>query len=165
MQGTLKHANHAFESFYNIDSKILILGSFPSVKSRENGFYYMNKTNRFWSVLSNIYNEDFININIDKKKELLNKYHIALSDCIYECDIIGSSDSSITNIKLMDIDTIINNSNIEYIYCNGNKSYELFIKYFNKYNNIVTKLPSTSAANAKMRLDDLIKEWKEIKNE
>ena len=108
MQGTLKHANHAFESFYNIDSKILILGSFPSVKSRENGFYYMNKTNRFWSVLSNIYNEDFININIDKKKELLNKYHIALSDCIYECDIIGSSDSSITNIKLMDIDTIIN---------------------------------------------------------
>ena len=159
------HANHTFESVYNKESKVLILGSFPSVKSREIGFYYMYKYNRFWQVLSNIYDKDFIDNDIDHKKELLEKYHIALSDVIWECDIIGSSDNSIDNIKLTNIEEIINNSNIKYIYCNGKLAYNLFLKYFNKYQDLVHCLPSTSSSNAKWKLDDLINEWKVIKHE
>ena len=162
MQRIKETQNHTFPTFLNPDSNILILGSFPSVKSREYGFYYMNKNNRFWDVLSNIYNCDFNNRDINIKKELLTKYHIALSDVIESCKISGSSDASISDIKLMDIDGIINNSNIKKIYCNGKTSFNLFMKYFYKYKEFVTLLPSTSSANAKFRLDDLINEWRII---
>ena len=103
MQRIKETQNHTFPTFLNPDSNVLILGSFPSVKSREYGFYYMNKNNRFWDVLSYIYNCDFNSRDINIKKELLTKYHIALSDVIESCKISGSSDASISDIKLMDL--------------------------------------------------------------
>jgi len=155
--------NHSFKSFYNKDSEILILGSFPSVKSREKSFYYMNKTNRFWKVLGILFDNDFENENIIRKKELLSKYKIALYDVIEECEIIGSSDSSIKNVKPIDLQEIIDESNIKKIFINGATAYKYFEKYFKEYLNMCTKLPSTSAANAKMKIDDLLKQWSIIK--
>lgn len=154
---------HNFKPIYNKDSRILILGSFPSVKSRENNFYYMNKYNRFWKILENFYNIPFTIYNNEEKTEVLLKLNIAIYDVIYSCDIEGSSDSSIKNVVPADIKTIIESSKIEKVYLNGNKAFELFKKYFKEYISIAKVLPSTSPANARFKLEDLLEEWKEIK--
>lgn len=152
---------HPFEAVYNNDSKILILGSFPSVKSREINFYYGHPQNRFWKILENIYNEKIDN-NIEIKKEFLLKNNIALWDTIKSCEITGSSDSSIKNAIPNDIENLIHTTNIKAIFCNGNTSYKLFMKYFkDKINIPIICLPSSSPANAKFSLSDLTKIWKE----
>lgn len=153
---------HPFSPIYNKDSRILILGSFPSVKSREINFYYGHPQNRFWKILENIYNEKIDN-NIEQKKEFLLKNNIALWDVIKNCEIEGSSDSSIKNAVPNDIEVLINKTNIKIICCNGNTSYKLFMKYFkNKITTIpVICLPSSSPANAKFSLDTLTNIWKE----
>ena len=155
---------HPLEVLKNKESKILILGSFPSVKSREQNFFYMNKTNRFYKVLSVIFDEDFYTVSVKKKKELLLKYNIALYDVIKECEISNSSDSSISNVIPSDIQEIIKSTNVKTIFINGNKAYELFCKYNPSLISISIKLPSTSSANAKMKLDDLIDKWKIIRS-
>lgn len=155
--------NHSFPIFINKDSKILILGSFPSVKSREESFYYMHKQNRFYKILSNLFNEDFYNVDINKKKELLNKYNIALYDVIESCEIENSSDETIKNEEPSNIKEYIKNTNIRHIFINGNKAKELFIKYNKDLINITTFLPSTSARNARFNLDKLTNEYKIIK--
>lgn len=158
----IKKEIHSINPIISKDSKILILGSFPSVKSRENNFFYMHPQNRFWRILSNLYNEDFVNCSTSQKRELCLKHHIAIYDVINSCTIIGSSDSSIENVVPNNIKDLIKNTNINKIFCNGNKAYSLFLKY----NNIdipVYLLPSSSPANAKMRLDELIKIWNIIK--
>ena len=91
--------NHSFPIFIDSNSKILILGSFPSVKSREEDFYYMHKQNRFYKILSNLFNEDFYNVDINIKKALLSKYHIALYDVIESCEIENSNDETIKNVE------------------------------------------------------------------
>ncbi len=152
---------HPFKPVFDNNSNILILGSFPSVKSREINFYYGHSQNRFWKILENIYNEK-INNNIEKKKEFLLKNNIALWDVIKTCEITGSSDSSIKNAIPNDIEDLITKTNIEIIFCNGNTSYNLFIKYFkDKITVPVICLPSSSPANAKFSLDDLTKIWRE----
>lgn len=152
---------HPFEAVYNNDSKILILGSFPSVKSREINFYYGHPQNRFWKILENIYNEKIDN-NIESKKEFLLRNNIALWDTIKSCEITGSSDSSIKNAIPNDIETLIQKTNIKAIFCNGNTSYKLFMKYFkNKINIPIICLPSSSPANAKFSLESLTEIWKE----
>lgn len=145
--------SHPFEPVIDNHSNILILGSFPSVKSREVSFYYGNKNNRFFKVLSNIFHEDFYHVDIETKKKLLSKYHIALFDVIKSCDIKGSSDSSITNVVVNDIEDLLQRYPIKKIIVNGNKAYELFTKYFPNLE--VTLLPSTSSANAKYSLEEL----------
>lgn len=151
---------HPFEAVYNNDSKILILGSFPSVKSREINFYYGHPQNRFWKILENIYNEKIDN-NIERKKEFLLRNNIALWDTIKSCEITGSSDSSIKNAIPNDIENLIHTTNIKAIFCNGNTSYKLFMKYFkDKINIPIICLPSSSPANAKFSLIDLTKIWK-----
>lgn len=155
---------HPLEVLKNSESKVLILGSFPSVKSREQNFFYMNKTNRFYQVLSSLFNEDFYNVSIEEKKELLLKHYIALYDVIKECEIINSSDSSISNVVPSNIKKIIKSTNIKTIFINGNKAYELFCKYNPSLISMSFKLPSTSSANAKMKLEDLINKWKIIKS-
>lgn len=124
----MKRVEHTFDAFYNEDSELLILGSMPSVKSREIGFYYMHPQNRFWKVLSIVFNEE-IGSSIEEKKIFLNKHKIALWDVVKSCDIDGSSDSSIKNIEINDISMIIKRSNIKRIYTTGKKSYELYNKY------------------------------------
>ena len=155
--------NHSFSIFIDSNSKILILGSFPSVKSREEDFYYMHKQNRFYKILSNLFNEDFYNVDINIKKELLSKYHIALYDVIESCEIENSNDETIKNVEPSNINEYIKNTNIKHIFINGNKAKELFIKYNNDLINMTTFLPSTSARNARFNLEKLTNEYKVIK--
>ena len=151
--------------FINKDSNVLILGSFPSVKSREEGFYYAHKQNRFFKVLSSIFLEEEP-ITIEERKEFLIRHNIALYDVIYSCSIIGSSDSSIKDVVPIDIENILKEyPNIKVIGINGKKAQSLFNKYIKENINRDIKLiylPSTSPANAKMKLDDLVKEYKKL---
>lgn len=153
-----RHVEHTFGPVYDSESRILILGSFPSVKSREISFYYGHPQNRFWKLLSLLFNEE-----IKDKKTFLLKHHIALFDVIESCDIIGSSDTSIRNVKPNDLSLIINNSKIETVYLNGSKAYELYKKYCaDKYDIDAIKLPSTSPANAAYSIEKLYNEWRMI---
>ena len=154
---------HSFPIFINNESKILILGSFPSVKSRELDFYYMHKQNRFYKILSNLFNEDFYNASIEEKKILLKKYKIALYDVVEECEILNSNDESIGNVIPSPIKDLIKNTDIKHIFINGSKAKELFIKYNKDLLNVTSFLPSTSARNARYNLDALTKEYQIIK--
>lgn len=152
---------HTLKPIYNKNSKILILGSIPSIKSRENNFYYAHKQNRFWNVLNILFKTD-LKTNEEKIEFLLTK-NIALFDVIKECDINGSSDSSIKNIKVNDLEYIINNSNIKYIFLTGKTAYNLYKKYFNNLNIDYYYLPSPSSANATYSREKLVDEYKIIK--
>ena len=155
--------NHTFDPVYNKESRVLILGSFPSVKSREIAFYYGHPQNRFWKILETIYNEE-IPKDIDGKKSFLLKHHLALWDVIESCDIKGSSDSSIKDVIPNDLNIIFKESKIEQIFVNGNKAYDLYMKYcYKKYKREVVKLPSTSPANASYSLEKLLEKWQVIK--
>lgn len=123
-----EHITHSFEPVYDRNSKILILGTLPSVKSRENNFYYGHKQNRFWKVLAHILNEP-VPESTDEKKQMLLKHNIAIWDVIQSCDIRGSSDSSIKNVEPTDIRKILDNSDVKYIFTNGNKAGQLYKKY------------------------------------
>ena len=158
------HLTHTLPIFINEDSEILILGSFPSVKSREVMFYYGHPQNRFFRVLGSLFNEDAPETVADRKA-FLKRHKIALYDVIEECDIEGSSDSSIRNVKPIDISSILRKyKNIKVIGITGNTAKYYFDKYLlDKVGNIkVVYLPSTSPANAKMNLDTLVDKYKEI---
>jgi len=147
---------HPFPPLYDKRSKVLILGSFPSVKSRENNFFYGHPQNRFWKVISAVLGEKFPE-NIEEKKHLLLSHNIALWDSIASCDIKGSSDASISNVVPNDLSEIFDNADIAAIFCNGKKAFELYRKYIEPVNGIkATSLPSTSPANAACSLDKLI---------
>lgn len=156
---------HPIEPIYNENSQILILGSFPSVKSREEGFFYGHPQNRFWRVLSAVYEEE-TPINVEDKKQFLLKNHIAVWDVIAACDIVGSSDSSIKNVIPNDLHRILECSSIEKIFVNGKKAEQLYKKYMeHKIARPAVCLPSTSPANAAWSLEKLVEVWgMEIKN-
>lgn len=158
-----QHAEHEFGPVYDQNSRVLILGSFPSVKSREQQFYYGHPQNRFWKMITAVYGEK-IPENIQEKKDLLLRNRIALWDVIESCDIIGSSDSSIRNVKLNPIERIVRETEIELICCNGEKSYRLFLRYHQELASAVPvfRMPSTSPANAACTLERLIAEWGEL---
>lgn len=155
----MSREEHTLEPIFDKNSKTLILGSFPSVESREVGMYFANKTNRFWYIISSVYKEKIT----DRRKFIL-KHHLALWDVIESCNISYSNDSSIKNVKVNDIGKIISKSKIKHIFLLGKKAYELYYKYL--YKEIGIKgiyLPSTSGANTKMSYFDLIEEYKIIK--
>lgn len=154
---------HPFEALYNKDSKILILGSFPSVKSREQKFFYGHRQNRFWAVTAKVFGCE-IPQTIEEKKAFLHKNKIALWDVIGECDITGSSDSSIKNVKANDLSKIFAASDIKAVFVNGKTA----LKYYNIYTRDAVGrnaicLPSTSPANAAWSIDRLVEAWKVIK--
>ncbi len=154
---------HPIPPLYDKNSRVLILGSFPSVKSREAQFFYGHPQNRFWKVIAAVLDEEVPN-TIPEKKALLKRNKIALWDVIHSCDITGSSDSSIKNVTPNDLKTILDNSNVEAIYVNG-KTAE---KYYKKYTEKIIErsaicLPSTSPANAAWNMEKLIDAWKIIK--
>ena len=154
--------SHEFGPYINKDSEVLILGSIPSVKSREYGFYYMHPQNRFWKILSSLFDEAFPETILDKK-QLLFKYKIALWDVIESCEINGSSDSSIKNPKINDIKKLIEETNITTIFTTGRKAFDLYNKYC--LENVGIKaiyLPSTSGANAKESSSSLIEKYEII---
>lgn len=153
---------HPFPPLYDEESRILILGSFPSVKSREQAFFYGHPQNRFWKTLSAVLGVE-LPVTIEEKSRMLHENHIALWDVIKSCDIIGSSDSSIKNVVPNDLTEIIKTGKIQKIYCNGAKSHEYFKKYQEKTLGMkADKLPSTSPANAACSLDKLKESWKVI---
>lgn len=153
---------HLIEPIYDKDSKILILGSFPSVKSREANFFYHHPQNRFWRVLAAVY-QDTVPEEIADKKAFLKRHQIALWDVIASCNIKGSSDSSISDVEVNDLNMIIANSSVKHIYTNGNLADKLYHRYFDAIIDLpVTKLPSTSPANAAYSLDKLLSYWRII---
>jgi len=163
MKKEIKRVEHEFPSFIPTTAEILILGSFPSIKSREYGFYYMHPQNRFYRILSAIFQEDFYNCSIEKKKELLTKYKIALYDVVLSCDIVGSSDESIEHVQPIELSKMMKDYPIQHIFLNGKKAASLFRLYFKDYITIASTLPSTSPANCRYSLSELIEEWKVIK--
>jgi hypoxanthine-DNA glycosylase len=153
------HVTHPLKPIWNKASEILILGSMPSIKSREQHFYYANPVNRFWKILENLF--DVKLKETEEKEDFLINNHIALWDVIKSCDISSSSDASIKNIKLNDIDYIIKNSSIKVIFCTGKKSYNTLIKNYKTQLHIIY-LSSPSSANASKNINDLINEYKII---
>lgn len=155
-------ASHEFPPVFDNSSEILILGSFPSVKSRQESFFYANPQNRFWKLMAQLLNESTPKDTKDKIV-MLKKHKIALWDVIESCDIVGSSDSSISNVVPVDISQILSRANIIKVYANGGKAFELYNKYlYPKTKLDITKLPSTSPANAGYSFDKLLSEWKKI---
>lgn len=158
--GEYQHVTQPFEPVYDEHSRILILGSFPSVKSREMGFYYGHPHNRFWKVLSGILEEQLPQ-SVEEKKNMLLRNRIAIYDVIESCDIIGSSDSSIRNVVPADITGIVENSGIRAVFANGKTSATLYRKYQDAGIGLpITELPSTSPANAAFSLERLMEIWK-----
>lgn len=154
-----EHIVHPFPPLYDDRSRILILGSLPSVKSREQMFFYGHPQNRFWKVMSAVLGEA-LPTTIEEKKRMLLKHRIALWDTIYSCDIIGSSDSSIKNVTPTDLRQIVERSEVQRIFCNGGTSGRYFQKYQQKMLGMeATVLPSTSPANAAFSLEKLIQLW------
>jgi len=157
----MKRVLHELPKIYSKESKVLILGSFPSVKSREISFYYGHKMNRFWKVLSFLFNED-IPVQNDSRTEFILRHKLALWDVIESCEITGSSDSSIKNVRVNDIKSISKNSDLQLIICNGNKAYDLYKKHVKGIDIPVVKLPSTSPANAAWSFERLCEQYKVI---
>ncbi len=161
MKNQYQHVSHTFEPLYDEQSEILILGSFPSVKSREQGFYYGHPRNRFWKVLSDLC-QCQVPESIEEKIQMLKEHHIAIWDVVDSCDIIGSSDSSIKNVVPADIASICRTSKIQQIYANGRLAQKLYSIYIEESLGMpVIPLPSTSPANAAYSLERLSSIWKE----
>lgn len=154
--------SHGFGPYFDRDSKLLILGSFPSVKSREASFYYGHPQNRFWRVLAAVCLAPLPE-TLDEKKQFLSAQHIALYDVIESCSIVGSADSSIADVVVTDLTQVLENSQIgTHIFTNGAKAHELYMKYSYPLTGLCAeKLPSTSPANAAFSLDRLVAEWRE----
>lgn len=150
---------HNIAPLYDENSKILILGSFPSVKSREQGFFYGHPQNRFWKVISAVFYCE-TPVTIEDKKAFLLSHHIALWDVIASCKIEGSSDSSIDKVTPNDIGLILKHCKIQKIFTNGTASSDLYRKLIYPKTGIESiPLPSTSPANASMTLEKLIDAW------
>lgn len=157
---------HPFKPIFDKNSKILILGSFPSVVSRKFGFYYANPQNRFWRVLAGILNVP-PPTNMDEKIKFLLAHCIAIYDAAICCEIKGSSDAKMTAVEPANLEPIFSGARIVQVFANGGKAYEICKKYLENEilkatKNTVIKLPSTSPANAKFSIDKLASEWSVI---
>lgn len=154
---------HPLKPLFNSESKTLILGSFPSVKSRDDNFFYAHPQNRFWRVISALYNSEIPKTNEEKIKLIL-KNNLALYDVIYSCDIVSSADSTIKNVTPSNLTEVIINSKIKRVFVNGKTAEFYYKKYLE--NSLKIKcvcLPSTSPANANFTLEKLIDKWQIIK--
>lgn len=159
------HLYHTFDPVYDNSSRILILGSFPSVKSRENGFYYGHPQNRFWKVLAAL-TEEPVPESTAAKRMLLLRHHIALWDVIAECTITGSSDTSIKDVQVNNFSMILKEAPVAKIFTNGAKAYALYQKYaYSQTGRESIKLPSTSPANAAWSMKRLLDAWGIILND
>ena len=153
---------HPIPPVYDADSNILILGSFPSVKSREAGFFYGHPQNRFWKVTAAVFGEE-VPGTIEEKKAFLLRNKIAVWDVIKSCDIEGSSDSSIKNVTVNNLEEILNAADIREIFVNGKTALRYYEKYTEeRIGRKAVCLPSTSPANAAWSVDKLVEAWKVI---
>ncbi len=155
----MERVSHPFPPLYNEASKVLVLGSFPSVKSREAQFFYHHPQNRFWKVISSVFDEQAPS-TIEEKRNLLLRNRIAVWDVIQSCEIVGSADSSIKNVIPNDLSEILATAKINQIICNGSTSHQLYMKHIFPTTGLkALKLPSTSPANATCSLDCLVRDW------
>ena len=153
---------HEFPALFDENSEVLMLGSIPSPKSREQGFYYGHPQNRFWKVLAQVLNEP-LPATIDEKRTMLLKHHIALWDVLDSCTIIGASDTSIEDVVPNDIASLLAKTKIKRIFCTGATAHKLYEKYCEKAAGIkATKLPSTSPANCAVKMEKLVEAYKAI---
>ena len=153
---------HPFGPLFNESSRVLILGSFPSVKSREQQFFYGHPQNRFWKVLAALYQRD-VPVTVDQKKALILENHLALWDSVASCVITGSSDASIREVRANDLSVILDHSPVRKIFCNGKMSWQMYEKWIRPATGReAVCLPSTSPANAQWTLDRLIDAWSVI---
>lgn len=161
--GNYTHITHTFEPVFDAHSRVLILGSLPSVKSREQGFYYGHPQNRFWKVLAALTDMP-VPQTVREKEAFLIAAHIAVWDVIQQCDIIGSSDASIKNVTPTDLKTILDSCDIQAIFANGSTAARLYEKFQKPLTcREIVRLPSTSPANAACSLQRLIEKWGCIK--
>ena len=155
----MEHVIHPFPPFYDADSTILILGSFPSVKSREQMFFYGHPQNRFWKVMAAVFSDEIPDTIADKKK-FLSRHHVALWDVIGSCDIEGSADASIGNAVPNDLSEILEKADIQTIIVNGKTADRYYRKFIqNTIGREAACLPSTSPANAAFGIGRLVEEW------
>ena len=160
----METVTHPIPPLFDASSRILILGSFTSVKSREGLFFYHHPQNRFWKVLAGVLEEP-VPGSIEEKKIFLLKHRIALWDVIASCTIEGSSDSTIKNVVPNDLSGILSAADISRIFCNGGASFQYYKKYQEpRTGRAAVRLPSTSPANAAWSLDRLIREWAAIRD-
>lgn len=153
---------HPIPPLYDKSSTKLILGSFPSIKSREAMFFYGHPQNRFWKLLALLFDEE-IPATIEEKKKLILSHNLAMWDSIKSCSITGSADSSVKDVVPNDLSVILNNSLVTKIFCNGALSHKMYMKYIYPQTQIeAVKLPSTSPANAAYSIDRLYEQWKII---
>lgn len=150
---------HPFGPLFSAKSEVLILGSFPSVKSREQHFFYGHPQNRFWKVIAALYHAE-MPVTIPEKKELILRSGLALWDTIASCTVTGSSDASIRDVQANDLSVILNHSPIRKICCNGKTSWQLYEKWIRpQTGREALCLPSTSPANAQWTLERLTEAW------
>lgn len=158
------HTIHTIPPVYDENSRILVLGSFPSVKSRDEGFFYGHPQNRFWKLLAALFSSEPPK-TVEEKKKLLLSNNIALWDVISSCDITGSSDSSIKNVIPNDLTPILSNGKVGAVFTNGRTASALYRKYLRDKTGIMDMpLPSTSPANASFSFEKLLENWRTIKN-
>ena len=171
----LKKIIHQIPPVWDSESEVLILGTMPSPKSREAGFFYMHPQNRFWKVLPAIFGEPLLypsnspdrDAAISERRDFLLRHHIALWDVLASCEISGAADSSIKNVIANDFDQILSHSKIKRVFCTGKTAWSLWKKtcaekYEEPYRLTVECLPSTSPANAACSLEKLIEAYKVI---
>ena len=150
---------HPIPPTWDERSELLILGSFPSVKSREMRYFYGHPQNRFWRVLAALFDEPFPE-TVEQRRDLLLRHHIAVWDVIASCSIVGSSDSSIRDVRVNDLRPILDGAPIRRIYTNGGKAGELYRRFSQPLTGRpAIVLPSTSPANAAWSLDRLVETW------
>ena len=155
---------HPIKPLFNIDSKVLILGSFPSLKSREQMFFYGHPQNRFWRVLAEVFSCE-VPQTVEEKREFILSHNIALWDVIASCEIEGSADSSIRNVVPNDLTQILQSADIKQIFVNGKTAEKFYNKYIKEdIGKKAVCLPSTSPANAAWSQDKLVSAWKIILN-
>ncbi len=164
----ISEVQHSIPPVWNEQSRVLILGTMPSPKSRQAGFFYMHPQNRFWSVMSGVFGEEFKFPNdIAERRDFLLRHKLAMWDVLASCKIEGAADSSIRDAVPNDFTQIFENAQIHDVYCTGHTAYGLWNKYCaekyeQRYNLVAHCLPSTSPANAQWKIDKLIEEYKQI---
>lgn len=155
-----QHITHPFPPVFDENSRALILGSFPSVKSREVSFYYGNPQNRFWRVLAALFGGD-VPSTVEDKRAFLLSHGIALWDVIASCDIVGSDDSSIKNALPNDVKSLVAKTSIMRVFTNGGTAHRLYRAHLEREVGIeAAALPSTSPANASYSLIRLVEAWR-----
>lgn len=155
-----ERVQHGFPPLFDSNSRVLILGSMPSVKSREQGFYYMHPQNRFWRILSQVLGEELPQ-SISGRKQMCADHGIALWDVLAECTITGSSDSSIAEPMPNDLGVIFAAADIHAVFTTGKKAQALYERFFPNLPQAVC-LPSTSPANRTVTEDVILSEYRKI---